>query len=234
MSSGKIIGVSLGPGDPGLITVKGLEALRRADKIYYPASGRGSYSLSILGHYGLDADKLFPMMLEMTKDRSFNLGAYDMAFHQMAADCVDGLTVAFVSEGDISFYSTFIHLLRRIRDAALPVEMIAGVPSFLAATAAHREPLAVLDERMAIVPSLASSHDLEYYLLRFHTVVLIKVRQAAAFVGPLVRAGMATMLYSERVGTEEEFLSRSSEEMEGRETPYFSLVILKSNLCTMV
>lgn len=234
MNSGKIIGVSLGPGDPGLITVRGLETLRRADKIYYPMSARGSYSLSILRHYGLDAAKLCPVSLEMTKDRSFNLGAYDAAFRQMAADCAVGLTVAFVSEGDISFYSSFIHLLRLIRDAGLPVEIIAGVSSFLAAAAAHTEPLAVLDERIAIIPLLESSGDLEYYLLRFHVVVLIKVRQAVAVVGPLVRAGMATMLYSERVGTSEQFISRDSGEMDSRETPYFSLVILKSNLCTMV
>ena len=32
---GKVIIVGAGPGDPGLITVKGLEALRRADVVIY-------------------------------------------------------------------------------------------------------------------------------------------------------------------------------------------------------
>ena len=38
MTKGTIYGVSLGPGDPDLITLKGLKTLQNADKIYYPGS----------------------------------------------------------------------------------------------------------------------------------------------------------------------------------------------------
>lgn len=34
MSLGKLIGVALGPGDPELITLKGLKALQNADLIF--------------------------------------------------------------------------------------------------------------------------------------------------------------------------------------------------------
>jgi precorrin-2/cobalt-factor-2 C20-methyltransferase len=251
---GKIIGVSLGPGDPGLITVKGLQALQHADKIYYPASsqpaaaapslatpspatppvGITSYSLSILQHYGLDPAKLHPVLLEMSADRAHNLRTYAETFGKMRADCDQGLTVAFVSEGDISFYSTFVHLLRHIHAERLPVEIIAGVPAFLAAAAAHAEPLAALREKIAIIPLLDDSRDLEKYLLQFHTVVLIKVRHAMVHVLPIVQAGMATLLYSERVGTPDQLLSRDAVAITQHQPPYFSLIILKSNLCGLV
>jgi len=241
ITTGKIVGVSLGPGDPQLITLKGLLALQRADKIYYPAtagaagrpaeSPRASYSLAILQHYDLDKSRLFPVLLEMSADRSFNIAAYSDAFNKMKADCENGLTVAFVSEGDISFYSTFIHLLRLIHAAGVPVEIIAGVSSFLAACAAHAEPLAVLHDRVAIIPLLDDSSELEYHLLHFHTVVLIKARRAATLVAPFVEAGKATMLYSERLGTAEEFICRDPAVIATQEPPYFSLIILKSNLC---
>jgi precorrin-2/cobalt-factor-2 C20-methyltransferase len=230
-TTGKIIGISLGPGDPQLITVKGLLALQQADKIYYPTTANASYSLAILQHYDLDKDRLFPVLLEMSKDRAFNKVAYSDVFDKMHTDCENGLTVAFVSEGDISFYSTFVHLLRLIHDTGLPVEIIAGVSSFLAACAAHAEPLAVLQERIAIIPLLDNSNQLEHHLLHFHTVVLIKARQAASLVTPFVQAGMATMLYSERLGTAEQAISRDPAVFASQEPPYFSLIILKSNLC---
>jgi precorrin-2/cobalt-factor-2 C20-methyltransferase len=230
-TQGKILGISLGPGDPQLITVKGLSALQRADKIYYPATAGSSYSLSILQHYDIDKSRLHPMLLEMSADRAHNIDTYACTFAKMKADCENGLTVAFVSEGDISFYSTFVHLLRLIRAEGLPVEIIAGVSSFLAACAAHVEPLAVLKERIAVIPLLDNSSELEYHLLNFNTVVLIKVRRAAELVIPFVQAGMAVMLYSEKLGTAEEFISRDPVLVATHEPPYFSLIILKSNLC---
>ena len=236
---GKIIGVSLGPGDPGLITVKGLQALQRADKIYYPGSRQSgatgatgtSYSLSILQHYDLDPARLHPVLLEMSDDRAYNMKAYADVFEKMKTDCDQGLTIAFVAEGDISFYSTFIHLLGHIHAEQLPVEIIAGVPSFLAAAAAHAQPLATLQEKIAIIPLLRDSCDLEAYLLRFQTVVLIKSRHAMSHVLPVVQAGMATLLYSEQVGTPAQFLSQDATALALHQPPYFSLIILKSNLC---
>lgn len=235
-NKGKIMGVSLGPGDPGLITVKGLQALQQADKIYYPCSllpdgGTKSYALSILQHYQLDENKLQPVLLSMSAERTHNLQAYATAFAQIKTDYANGLAVAFVSEGDISFYSTFVYILHHINEERLPVEIIAGVPSFLLATAMHRQPLAVLEEKVAIVPLLDSLELLENYLTTFHTVVLIKVRHALNYINPLVAAGKAVMLYAEKLGTAEQFTSTDIAALAGRELPYFSLIILKSTIC---
>ncbi len=90
----------------------------------------------------------------MSEDRAYNMKAYADAFEKMKTDCDQDLTIAFVAEGDISFYSTFIHLLGHIHAERLPVEIIAGVPSFLAAAAAHAQPLATLQEKVAIIPLL--------------------------------------------------------------------------------
>lgn len=232
---GKIYAISLGPGDPELITLKGWKALQQADKIYYPASMQAgtirSFSLSILEHYQLHDKILAPVILEMSTNREYNLQAYTKAFEAIRADVQNGLQVAFVSEGDISFYSTFIYILQHIRTQGLPVEIIAGVPSFLLATAAHQQPLALLQEKIAIIPLLKSSEVLVTHLQQFETVVLIKVRGALAFITPLVSAGKATLLYAEKLGTNEQWLSTDISSLECRELPYFSLIILKSNIC---
>jgi precorrin-2/cobalt-factor-2 C20-methyltransferase len=235
-TKGKIYGVSLGPGDPGLITMKGWQVLQRADKIYYPGSllpggGMKSYSLTILQQLGLTEEKLCPVLLSMDAERAYNLDAYEAVFKQIKADCENGMQVAYVCEGDISFYSTFAYILHHINAAQLPVEIVAGIPSFLLAMALHQQPLAVLQERIAIVPFPESQAQLENYLTSFHTVVLIKVRHALAYIEPLVAAGKAVMLYGEKLGTAEQFISTGANELAQRQLPYFSLIILKSTIC---
>lgn len=233
---GKIYGVSLGPGDPELLTVKGLRALQRADLIYYPGSVQAdgqqrSYSRTILAQLGLDETRLRGLFLPMANDRAAALRVYEQAFYQLKADYEAGRTVAFVSEGDSTFYSTFAYLLAHLHAHQLPVEIIAGVPSFLLATAAHQLPLAVLREKVAVIPLLASAAALDGYLRAFETVVLIKVRGALDYVRPAVAAGQATAYYAEHLGTPAQYLTTDLADLAGRELPYFSLLILKSFLC---
>jgi precorrin-2/cobalt-factor-2 C20-methyltransferase len=233
---GKIYGVSLGPGDPELITLKGLRALQRADLIYYPGSQlangqQTSYSLTILRQLDLDETRFRGLFLPMSTDRAAALQGYEQTFRLVQADYEAGRTVAFVSEGDITFFSTFAYLLKHLHAHRLPVEIIAGVPAFLLATAVHQVPLAVLREKVAIIPLLASAAALDQYLRDFETVVLIKVRGALAHVRPAVAAGHATLLYAEKLGTPDQYLSTDLAAVTARELPYFSLLILKSLLC---
>ncbi|WP_160713184.1 precorrin-2 C(20)-methyltransferase [Chitinophaga solisilvae] len=232
---GKIYAVSLGPGDPELITLKGWKALQLADKIYYPASVQDgvvtSYARSVMEHYALTGKIWQPVVLQMTRDRQHNLDAYTEAFNAMRQDVTEGLQVAFVSEGDISFYSTFIYILEHIRVHQLPLEIIPGVPAFLLGAAAHRQPLALLKEKVAIVPLLDSYASLEKYLRAFENIVLIKVRGAIPYILPALEAQQAVMLYGEKLGTAAEFITTEAAALEGRRLPYFSLIILKSNIC---
>ena len=66
--------VSLGPGDPELITLKGLRTLRQADLIYCPATltkqGHTSRAMEILKDLDLDESRISPFALPMSKQRS--------------------------------------------------------------------------------------------------------------------------------------------------------------------
>ncbi|QHS58521.1 precorrin-2 C(20)-methyltransferase [Chitinophaga agri] len=231
---GKIYGVSLGPGDPLLITVKGLQTLQHADKIYYPGSlladgQTASYSLQILQHYRLDEKKLQGMFLKMSDDRQSAEQTYAETFQLILADYQKGLQIAFVSEGDISFYSTFAYLLKHIQAHQLELEIIAGVPAFILGAAEHQSSLAILNEKIAILPRMKDRDTLARYLEEFETVVLIKVRSILHEIRSLIQQTGLQIVYCERLGTKQQYITTKLEDLENREIPYFSLLILKTN-----
>ena len=232
-NKGKIYAVSLGPGDPELITLKGLKVLQEADKIYYPGSlladGRTtSFSLPILKYYQLDEHKLTGMFLKMSDNREDAQHTYTATFQQILTDYQNGLQVAFVSEGDISFYSTFAYLLMHIKKHQLNVEIIAGVPSFILGAAIHQTPLAILNEKIAILPRMKNIEQLAQYLQDFETVVLIKVRSVINEICDFIQIKKLTVMYCERLGTSQQFITTDIKKVQAREVPYFSLLIIKS------
>ena len=131
MINGKIYGVSLGPGDSDLITLKGLKTLQNADKIYYPGSlfkdGRKtSYSRTILDNYNLNSEKLEGFYLKMDLERAQAKVIYETTFQQILSDYEKGLSIAIVSEGDISTYSSFSYLLEKIQAHNLSIQFNSG------------------------------------------------------------------------------------------------------------
>jgi precorrin-2/cobalt-factor-2 C20-methyltransferase len=229
---GKIYGISLGPGDPDLITIKGLKILQKSDKIYYPGSllpnGKTtSFSLPILQHHQLDEKKLVGMFLKMSDDRTQAEATYWATFESMLEDYNKGLTIVFVSEGDSLFYSTFAYLLEHIQQHQLDVEIIAGVPSFILGAAQHQLPLAILNEKIAVIPRVKNSQELETTLNDFDTVVLIKIRSVLKDISPFLITSGLTIMYCERLGTTQQYITTNIEDIKNREIPYFSLLIIK-------
>jgi precorrin-2/cobalt-factor-2 C20-methyltransferase len=232
IKKGKIYGISLGPGDPDLITIKGLKILQKSDKIYYPGSllpnGKTtSFSLPILQHHQLDEKKLVGMFLKMSDDRTQAEATYMATFESMLEDYNNGLTIVFVSEGDSLFYSTFAYLLEHIQQHQLDVEIIAGVPSFILGAAQHQLPLAILNEKIAIIPRVKSSLELKTTLNEYDTVVLIKIRSVLKDISPFLKTSGLTIMYCERLGTSQQYITTNIEDIKNREIPYFSLLIIK-------
>lgn len=229
---GKIYGISLGPGDPDLITFKGLKILQNSDKIYYPGSllsnGKTtSFSLPILQYHQLDENKLVGMFLQMSDDRTQAEATYFATFQSILEDYNNGLTIAFVSEGDSLFYSTFAYLLEHIQKHQLDVEIIAGVPSFILGAAQHQMPLAILNEKIAIIPRVKDNQELETTLKDYDTVVLIKIRSVLHDITPFLQSSALTIMYCERLGTTQQYITTNIEDIKNREIPYFSLLIIK-------
>lgn len=234
MKPGTLHGISLGPGDAGLITVKGLAFLRAADRIYYAGSISSdgvetSYSRAILDGLSLAPDRFRGVFVPMAEDRAVADSAYRASFAKILSDCRAGLRVAFACEGDISFYSTFTRLLTFAHEASLPVEIVAGVPAFLLGAAMQSQPLASGTERVAILPRLRDAADLIQCLSFFDVAVLIKIRGVATQVADLAECNNWSLLLCEHLGAPNQFVSTRPDDLRSRAIPYLSLLIVRKN-----
>ena len=107
--------VSLGPGDPELITLKGLKKLRQADIIYCPATiSKSGQPLSRAARIieGLEIEKSVVQFftLPMSKDRTKVWKVYDTLYEKAISARDKEKKVVIVAEGDAGFYSSIQYI----------------------------------------------------------------------------------------------------------------------------
>lgn len=232
---GKLIGASLGPGDPDLITRRAWTALQSGARWLYPVkkAEESSYALSIVSRGGLaipeDAEELvFPM----TRDPEILAKAWARAAARTAELLADGRDLVFLVEGDASTFSTFGHLARVVRELApeIEVETIPGVSSFAAAAATAGVPLAEEDETLGVVPAAYGVEVIDHLLDEFDTLVLLKVKPLVDEVIELLerRGLLATSCFIEKVGAPDERIVRDLASLKGEKVNYLSLMLVQN------
>jgi precorrin-2/cobalt-factor-2 C20-methyltransferase len=120
-----LIGIGLGPGDPGLLTLKAVEVLKQSDIVFVP----GRLAAKLVEPYAK------PHMLEfpMTKDKKILQSHWEENADTVARHAKNGLAT-FGLIGDPNFFSTFTHLRRLIsqRHPDIVIETIPGISSITA------------------------------------------------------------------------------------------------------
>ena len=152
MVKGKLYGVSVGPGDPELLTLRAARILGEVDCVAAPdIGGSARAALHIIEEY-IQGKELVDCSSPMTNDQKRTAQAYDVVADQLARILDTGKSVAFVTLGDASVYSTWSYVNERMIARGYDVEVVAGVTSFCAAAAKLREPLCERSEQLHISP----------------------------------------------------------------------------------
>ena len=181
MSGPRLWGVGVGPGAPDLLTLRAHRILREAEVLVLPRSTDHGGSMAwriarpVVGEVA--GQERLSLTFPMSKDPARLRPAWDKALGEIGARLELGKSVAFLTEGDPSLYSSFIYLAREAprRFPGIPVEIVPGVSSLGAVPAVTGLPLADGQERVAIVPANYGLDDLVSVLETFDTVVLMKI-----------------------------------------------------------
>ncbi len=238
----RLTAVGLGPGDPELVTLKGLRAIEAADIIFVPRSRDGEASLALRiarPWIAPDRQQVVELALPMTRDPEQLAPAWRAAAEQIAAHLAARAAGSqeargvYLLLGDPLLYGTFTYLGSELAEhnPAIVIDIIPGVTSFAAAAARAQQVLGTTSDRVAIVP--ASYHadigSLRRLLADFETVILMKV----GGVLPQVLAALEELglldaaIYAERVGMPEELIVRDLRALSGQRRPYLSLLIVR-------
>lgn len=228
-----ILFISLGPGDPELITLKGWKALQAADIVFCPETEgsngeRTSRAANIVQRLGVGDDHIRRFLLPMSKRREAALQAYDGVYAEARALQDEGLHVCIVAEGDAGFYSSVHYVFERLRADGRAAEHVAGIPAFIAAGALAGLHTASQKQRLTVLPGTATAQELERLVDDGGTVVIMKLSQCADEVRRcMTRHPEYTYHYFENVGTATEFYTCDAPVVAARRFPYFSLMIVQ-------
>jgi precorrin-2/cobalt-factor-2 C20-methyltransferase len=231
----RLIGVGVGPGDPELMTLKALRALREADVVaHFAKAGNPSKARAIAAAHLRPEVTEVPLLYPVTTEIPRHEPAYCSEIAAFYDGCADALaahldarrSVAVICEGDPLFYGSYMHLHVRLA-ARYPTEVIAGVTGMSGCWSAVGAPIAQGDDVFTVLPGTLPEEELERRLRDADAAVIMKlgrnlpkVRRALARSGHLARA-----MYVERGTMQDAVVMRLADKADDC-APYFAIVLV--------
>lgn len=237
MKTGAFYGIGIGPGDPELITLKGVRILSQCRRVFVPKArtAADSVALRIAGqHLRADAE-VIELVFPMTQDRAELSERWEESARQVAAALKTGEDACFLTLGDSLLYSTYIYLLRALKNHVpdLRVVTVPGVTAFSAAAALTHFPIGERKEPVTIVPAADDVAAVERAIETGGTVVLMKVgKRLGSIVDLLERVGVIDRaVFIARAGQKGERIETDLRKLrgEGPETGYLSIILVHAN-----
>lgn len=238
--TGILYGVGVGPGDPELLTLKALRIVRAAPVIAYlspvrgdsPVSGEAlpgraaspSFARAIVESHLPLGQKEIAISIPMRVERLPGRTVYDEAAQRIAVQLEAGKDVAVLCEGDPFFYGSFMYLFERLA-GRFRTEVVPGISSVMAASAALCRPLAARNDVFTIIPGPLPDVEIAARIEGAQGFAIMKLgRHFARLRALLGELGLTDgCSYLERVSLPgQRILSLS--EAQG-DAPYFSMIL---------
>lgn len=170
-------GIGVGVGSSGMVTKKAIDVLGALDILYVPTakkSDNSSTAYKIVKDYineeALIKSRHFPMNYNSEELKN----AWNEIASEIVADASDNKDVGFITIGDPMVYSTYIYLLKLLKQK-IKIKTIPGIASFLDIAANNNFPLAEGDDPLIILPATVGTEKLRSYIKNENSVVLMKV-----------------------------------------------------------
>lgn len=232
--TGRLIGVGVGPGDPELLTLKALDALRSADVVaYFAKAGNVSNARTIVASHLNGAEELpllYPVTTEIPKEeaayRDMIRDFYDVSAAAVASYLDDGRTVAVLSEGDPLFYGSYMHLHVRL-SSRYSTDIVAGVTGMSGCWSFAATPMCQGDDVFTVLPGTLPEVELERRFAEADAAVVMKIgRHLPKIRRALDRAGcLDRAVYVERGTMTNAAVMKLTDKLD-MTAPYFAIVLV--------
>ena len=196
---GVFYAVSVGPGDPELLTRQACRVLEACDVIAAPRmkSGRMLALDIAAGAVDMQGKTVLPLDFTMARDAAVREDSYRTAAAAIKVELAAGRDVAMVNLGDVSVYATAYYILERIRADGFETVMCPGVTSFCAVAARLGRSLTRMEEPLHILPGSASALPGTKVIMKsgkaiHETAAALERRGMAANAGMVADCGLET------------------------------------------
>ncbi len=221
---GIFYGIGVGPGNPELMTLQAVRIIKECNVIAVPDSGVGeSVALQIAKQAvpEIQEKKILYLSMPMTKDNDFLNKAHEKASQELF-HYLKNSDVAFLTIGDVSIYSTYLYLHKKISNLGVKTIMVPGIPSFCAAAAALNDSLVEGNAMLHLIPA---TYDISSALQLKGTKVFMKAGKNFNLLKSLLQNNKTAQMV-ENCGFPSEKIYTVLEEIPDN-PGYLSLMIVK-------
>lgn len=234
MKYGKFYGIGVGPGAPELLTLRGKEILETCPHVFVPKARIKSESvaLAIAGKFVGEKSQVHEVVFPMVSDKEELQSHWDDCARQIADVISAGQDACFLTLGDALLYSTYIYLVRSLKNILPDVEVatVPGINSFSAVAALTGFPLGEGKKPLMVVPAGDDLETVRNALDNDWTVVIMKVGARLQDILSLLdeRGLMDSAVFVARAGLDGERIETDMRKLVGLDdkTGYLSVIIV--------
>lgn len=181
---GKFYAVGVGPGDPGLVTLKALKIMEGAGLLVATRTDRETDCQAfamirpLLAHPG---HKYFSIVLPVRTRCHNYMDIWLEAVNTILKSMENGQEVVFVTPGDPTSHNVLSYLLDIMEGEkeGFDREILPGINFFSAGASFLNNTLVMEDEKLAVIPAPVSRQDLAALLRMFDAIVITRAHNQA-------------------------------------------------------
>ncbi len=215
----KLYGIGTGPGDKELLTLKAVRTIENSSVIFAPNNKGKNMAIDTAKDFIGDKKIVFidlPMGHVLKED-------YEKAAEIIFQEITEGEIGSFLTIGDPMIYSTFIYVMEELEGKDIDIEIISGIPSFVAAAGESMTPLTVKGESFLLCDELE-----EELPEKIDSICILKTFNGKEKILSILSNNDYSYRYIKRATSEEQEIMIDKEEIL-KDKDYMSLIIARKN-----